>query len=276
MTPLRKRMIENMELHGLADRTQESYVSAVVHLARYYNRSPDQLSPDEIRRFFLHLIKEKQAAKSTVTIHLCGIKFFFEKTLGRQMPVLDLVRPKRRKKLPAVLSVEEVQRILSLLTHPTARMTLTMIYSCGLRLSEGTHLRVEDIDLDRRTVRITGKDRYVPLARRPMTLLKSYRIKHPSDTWLFTGRNKERPFPNGTLQKAFKAALRKSGIRKKASIHTLRHSYATHLLEHGIDVVTIQKTLGHRYASTTTIYTHLTRTRINTLHATVDQIMTRL
>ena len=279
MTPLRKRMIENMELHGLADRTRESYVAAVSHLARHYNRSPDRLSADEIRRFFLHLINERQAAKSTVTIHLCGIKFFFEKTLGRQMPVFDLVRPKRRKKLPAVLSTEEVRRILSLLTHPTARMALTMIYSCGLRLSEGTHLRVEDIDLDRRVVRITGKggkDRYVPLARRPMTLLQRYRIKHPSDTWLFTGRNKERPFPNGTLQKAFKAALRQSGIHKKASIHTLRHSYATHLLEHGIDVVTIQKTLGHRYASTTTIYTHLTRTRINTLHTTVDQVMSRL
>ena len=279
MTPLRKRMIENMELHGLADRTRESYVAAVSHLARHYNRSPDRLSADEIRRFFLHLINERQAAKSTVTIHLCGIKFFFEKTLGRQMPVFDLVRPKRRKKLPAVLSTEEVRRILSLLTHPTARMALTMIYSCGLRLSEGTHLRVEDIDLDRRVVRITGKggkDRYVPLARRPMTLLQRYRIKHPSDTWLFTGRNKERPFPNGTLQKAFKAALRQSGIHKKASIHTLRHSYATHLLDHRIDVVTIQQTRGHSYASTTTLYTHLTRTRINTLHTTVDQVMSRL
>ena len=132
MTPLRKRMMENMELHGLADRTQESYVSAVAHLARYYNRSPDQLSADEIRRFFLHLIKEKQAAKSTVTIHLCGIKFFFEKTLGRQMPVLDLVRPKRRKKLPAVLSTEEVRRILSLLTHPTARSCRSSSMPCGL------------------------------------------------------------------------------------------------------------------------------------------------
>lgn len=279
MTPLRRRMIENMELHGLADRTRESYVAAVIHLARYFNRSPDQLSPDEIRRFFLHLIKEKQAAKSTVTIHLCGIKFFFEKTLGRQMPVLDLVRPKRRKKLPAVLSIEEVRRILSLLTNPTARMALTIIYSCGLRLSEGTHLRVEDIDIDRRTVRVTGKggkDRYVPLARRPIALLLRYRREHPSNTWLFTAKNKDRPFPNGTLQKAFRAALRQSGIRKKASIHTLRHSYATHLLEHGIDVATIQKTLGHRHPSTTIIYTHLTQTRIDTLHTTVDQLMSRL
>ena len=218
MTPLRKRMIENMELHGFADRTQESYVAAVAHLAKYYNRPPDQLSADEIRRFFLHLIKEKQAAKSTVTIHLCGIKFFFEKTLGRQMPVLDLVRPKRRKKLPAVLSTEEVRRILSLLTHPTARMALTMIYSCGLRLSEGTHLRVEDVDLDRRTVRVSGKggkDRYVPLARRPMMLLQSYQTTHPSATWLFTGRNKQ-PVSERHLAKSVQSSASKKRHPQKS------------------------------------------------------------
>lgn len=227
MTPLRKRMIEDMQLHGLADRTQESYVSAVHHLARYYNRSPDRLSPEELRHFFLHLIKEKQVARSTVTVHLCGIKFFFEKTLGRQMPVLELVRPKRRKKLPAVLSIEEVRRILSLLTNPTARMALTMIYSCGLRLSEGTHLQTWDVDADRRTVKVTGKggkDRYVPLARRPLALLRGYQKEHPSATWLFAGKNKDRPFSNATLQKAFKAALKQAGVQKHASIHTLRHS----------------------------------------------------
>jgi len=145
-----------MQLRGLALRTQESYISAVKGLAKFYNRSPDLISEEEVRNFFLHLIKERGAARSTVTLYLCGIKFFYEKTLKRDWTVFHLVRPKKRVKLPVVLTFDEVRQLLSEVVNPVAKMALRMIYSCGLRLSEGIHLKVEDIESERMLVRVNN------------------------------------------------------------------------------------------------------------------------
>jgi len=273
-------MIHDMQLRGFSEKTQESYVGAVKGLAKFYMRSPDQLSEEEIRGFFLHLINERRAARSTVTIYLCGIKFFYERTLGKEWGVFDLVRPRKREKLPVVLALEEVRHLLSLVAKPVARMALRMIYSCGLRLSEGIHLRVEDIDSKRMVVRVSdgkgGKDRDVPLPEKTLEHLRAYWVLSRPRPWLFPAKSGARPLSDTSLQKTFKAVVRQSGIEKNVSIHSLRHSYATSLLENGMDIRVIQEVLGHRSPQTTAIYTHLTKKTVDKLHATVNHLMSEL
>jgi site-specific recombinase XerD len=273
-------MLQDLQLHGYAEKTQESYIAAVKALAGYYNRSPDQLDQEQIREYFLNLIEKKKAAKSTVTQHLCGIKFFYEKTLGKKFGILDLVRPKRRKKLPLVLSQQEIRQILHLVRKDIARTLLATIYCCGLRLSEGTHLKVADVDPQRRRVRVVnpkrGKDREVPLANRTIEMLHAHVAKYCRTQWLFPSRRESVHYSNSALQKTFKSAVRQSGILKQATIHTLRHSYATHLIEHGVDLPTLQRLLGHSSPKTTFIYTHLTHRHEQHIEKTINRIMDKL
>ena len=279
MTPLRKKMLEDMQLNGLSERTQQSYVWAVKGLADHYNRPPNTLTEEEIRLFFLDLIKTKKLANSTITVYLCGIKFFWEKTLGASLPVFELVRPKRRKKLPVVLTLDEIKRTRSKIRSPIIKMLLTMAYCCGLRLSEATHLKVIDVDMARMQVKVTGKggkDRYVPLPRRTKQLLLIYLGNGSPSKWLFVGQKAKGPCPPSTVQKAFKAALKQAGVSKPATVHTLRHSYATHLLENGIDIRIIQMALGHKHPSTTMAYAHLTTKSTNAYCKVVDVIMDSL
>jgi len=276
MTPLRKRFYEDMQLHGLAARTQESYVLTVHGLAQHYKRSPDQLSDEEIRAFFLHLINERKSSASTLTVYFSGIKFFYEKTLKRAWRVLGIERPAQPRRLPVVLSVEEVRQVLALIRNEVYRTALRLIYSLGLRLNEGVHLRRADIDLERRQVRVRngkgGKDRYVPLPEATRLLLCEFVGQSEPEQWLFPGRAAGRPIDASNLQRAFRSAVLESGITKHASVHTLRHSYATHLLESGVDVRTIQELLGHESLTTTMVYTHLTQRTQNTLCQVLDQI----
>ncbi len=275
MGKLRDRMIEDMKLHGYAERTQESYADAVRSLAKFHMRPPDQLSEADIRGFFVHLVNEKKVARSTLTIHLSGIKFFFERTLEREWKIFDLVRPAKRRKLPVVLSSGEVFKILALVRKPKLRMLLMTIYSCGLRLFEGIQLTVNDIDSTRMLVKVCGKgkkDRYVPLADRMLELLRGYWQMERPEHWLFPGRG-GRVLSHTTVQKAFQSALRDSGIKKSASVHTLRHSYATFLLEDGMDLRSIQELLGHSSPSTTSIYTHLTDKTIGKQRGSINNLM---
>ena len=279
MTELRRRMIEDLALAGYSPKTQRSYLDAVRKLAKYYMRSPDRLSEEEVRQFFLYLINRRKAAKSTVTIYLCGIKFFFEKTLGRLWPVFDLVRPKRSKKLPVVLSREEVRAVLKLIKHPVIRMALTAMYACGLRISEAVRLTVRDIDGDRKQLWVRcgkgGKDRAVPLPDHILKLLRShYKNFGNGGTWLFP--QKQGHIGTDILQDAFKQALQETGIKKSATPHTLRHSYATHLLENGEDITTLQKILGHADISTTKIYLHLTNRISERLDKSLNELMSDL
>lgn len=279
MTELRRRMMEDLALAGYSPKTQKSYLDAVRKLAKHYMRSPDKLSEEEVRRFFLHLINKRKAAKSTVTIYLCGIKFFFEKTLGRVWPVFDLVRPRRSKKLPVVLSREEVRAVLKHLKHPVVRMALTAMYACGLRISEAVRLTVKDIDADRNQLWIRcgkgGKDRGVPLPDHVLKLLRThYKSFGAGGVWLFP--HKEGHISTDLLQDAFKLALHQAGINKDATPHTLRHSYATHLLENGEDITTLQKILGHADISTTKIYLHLTSRITERLGKNLNDLMSDL
>ena len=274
MTELRRRMKEDLQLAGFSEKTQQSYLSAVRGLAKYYMRPPDQLTEEEIRRFFLHLVNERHAARSTVKIYLCGIKFFYESTLKRKFRVFELLRPAPSKKLPVVLSHEEVRSVLELIRKPMFKTVLTLIYCCGLRVSEGAKLRVEDIDYDRKLLWVRngkgGKDRSIPLSEKALIILKSWQRRINPTTWFFPG--KEAHISVSVLQRAFKSAFLKSGIQKKASVHTLRHSFATHLLEYGASLRVIQEILGHENPKTTSIYTHLTETVVGGLMLSLNHI----
>jgi integrase/recombinase XerD len=282
--PLTARMQEDMQLRGLAPLTQKSYLDAVTSLAKFVGWAPDSLaalSEEDLRRYFLHLVTERRIARSTLIIHRCGIRFLVETTLGRTWPVLELVRPARRHALPVVLSIAEVRQLLALVRDARARMCLTTIYSCGLRLSEGLRLATSDIDSQRMMLRVRrGKgnaDRYVPLPERTLLLLREYwRAHRPPAPWLFPNRAATGSLGPTSLQKTFAAVVRGSGLQKHASIHTLRHSYATHLLEHGISLRVIQEVLGHRSPQTTAIYTHITPSLTSALHATVNSLMALL
>jgi len=262
-------LIEDMQLAGYSARTQEAYVAAVRQLFEHLQCTPAQLTEEQLRQYFLYLSNDRKVSRPTATIALCGIKFFFERTLKRDWTAFELIRPRREKKLPVVLSREEVHRILNEVHTPVYRTCLKTIYSCGLRLLEGARLQVPDIDSGRMLLHIHGKggkDRYVPLPDRTLELLRDFWKTHRSKPWVFPATIRGvkpgadiHPLTDSSLQKAFKRALERTGISKPAHIHSLRHSYATHLLEMGVNLRVIQENLGHGSARTTQIYTHLTK-----------------
>jgi integrase/recombinase XerD len=267
---LRQRFVEDLQLQGMSARTQQAYTRVVRLLSEHYQKSPDQITEEELRHYFLHVKNVKHWSRATMTQSICGIKFFFEQTLHRDWTTLHIVRPAKEKRLPVILTREEVRRILSAIRLLRYRACLTTIYACGLRLKEGTHLQVADIDSARMLVHVRlgkgGKDCYVPLPQRTLDLLRLYWTTHRNPVWLFpaTGRggihegHATEPTSHTNIQAAFRAALKETGITKKASVHTLRHSYATHLLEAGVNLRQIQVYLGHNSVQTTSFYTHLT------------------
>ena len=266
MTPLRQRMLDDMQLRGLSPITQRCYVRAVQHFAQHFGKSPDLIGEEELRQYFLYLRNDKRVSRSTSTVALCAIKFFFEHTLHRSWPTLEFIRPPKEHKLPAVLSGEEVKRILGAVRLPHYRVCLTTIYAAGLRIQEGVHLQVPQIDSSRMMIHIQGgkggKDRYIPLSPQLLTLLRTHWLTHRHPVWLFparwSGQDATSPMAVEGLGRAFRAALAECGIQKPATVHTLRHSWATHLLEAGVNLRVIQTWLGHTSPSTTALYTHLT------------------
>ena len=286
MSPLRQRMLEDMQLRGLSARTQEAYTRAVSQLAQHFRRSPEQLGDEELRQYFLYLTNEKKLARPTTTVALCGLKFFYQQTLKQPWPTLGLVRPQPEHKLPVVLSRAEVRGLLALVKLPRYRACLTTIYACGLRLQEGTHLQVADVDSARLLLHIHGKrkqDRYVPLPNSILQLLRVHWRTHHSAQWLFPAPTRHGlahslshdggPLTRCSVQNAFHAAWLASGINKLAHVHTLRHSYATHLLEAGVNLRLIQEFLGHRSPRTTALYTHLTSAARATVTDPLNELM---
>lgn len=255
----------------LAERSVLRYWACVRKLSEYYGKSPDLITAQELRLYFLHLKTEKKLARQTSTQSICAIKLFWEKTLRQPWPAeVELVRANPQFKLPVVLSASEVRQILARVAAFDHRVCLLTIYSCGLRLSEGLNLQVPDIDSQRRFLHIrAGKgncDRYVPLPERTLHLLRQQWKTHRHPCWLFPAKGHSgqgastatEPMQRTTLQRAFRLALRASAVKKAAHIHTLRHSYATHLLEQGENLRQIQVNLGHKSPTVTAIYTHLT------------------
>jgi len=256
MTELRNRMIADMKLHGLAPGTQKVYVKAVQRLAGHYRRPPDQLSEQELRDYFTYLVDQKRVPSSTLRTEIFGVKFLFDKTLQRPWPTLRFLRARPRAKLPVVLDGEEARRLIGLIRCPSVRMCATMMYSCGLRISEALGLQVADIDSKRMVVMVRAgkgnKDRHIPLPRRTLELLRDYWRAYRPPTRLLVTKD-GRPLADHRVRYFLKKALKQSSIRKRVSCHTLRHSYATNLMEQGVDVRVIQALLGHRSLKTTTL-----------------------
>ncbi len=260
MTPLRRRMIDDMTVRNLSPSTQRSYVYAVAKFSRYFRRSPDLLGSEEIRAYQLHLVEQGRSWTHINQVS-CALRFFFGVTLGRQETVGHIVSGKEPRKLPFVLSPEEIARFLQAVPGLRNRVAMITAYAAGLRVSEVARLKVSDIDSQRMVLRIEQgkgrKDRYVMLSAQLLAILRSYWKQATPACWLFPGRDGTEPVDTETLHAACRAAVRDSGLAKPVSVHTLRHSFATHLLEAGTDIRIIQVLLGHARLSTTAIYTRV-------------------
>jgi len=281
-------MIEDLKLRGYSESTQTLYVTAVRQLCEHFGKSPGRITEEDLRDYFLYGKNVKKWTRSTSTVALCGIKFFYENTIKRPWPTLLFIRPGREKKLPVVLSCDEVREILSNIQILRYRVCLTTIYSCGLRLSEGTHLKVENIDSARGFIQVRDskgnmgkKDRNVPLPQKTLELLREQWKSHRNKAWMFpyAGHGgKDMPYAttpvsNSSVQVAFRKALKSAGINKKATVHTLRHSWATHLLEAGVNLRLIQAWLGHSTPATTSVYTHLTEKAKTIAVKSINELM---
>lgn len=271
MTPLRQQMIAALQLSGKGERTQQSYVREVRLLAQFYHTSPDRITEPELQHYFLHRKNVDSLAPASMRICYSGIRFFYQHVLKRDWSTLALIRAQTAHRLPAILSEEEVRRLLAAATPLHNQVYFTTVYSLGLRLHEALFLQVSDIDSSRLQVHVHrgkgAKDRYVPLPADTLALLRSYWKTHRHKTWLFpaTGRDHSQspsaasPMSRSSVQGAFRKAKQRAGITKMGvAIHTLRHSYATHLLEAGVNPRLIQRYLGHAQLETTMLYLHLT------------------
>jgi integrase/recombinase XerD len=263
MTALRQRLIEDMQVRNYSPRTVEAYVAAVAKVAKHFRRSPDQLTSEDLRGFQVQLLAAKTSWSQFNQI-VCGLRFFYGTTLARAGVVEMLPYGKRPKRLPTVLSVEEVAQLLAAARPGRERVLLQTAYACGLRISELLSLQVTDIDSARMVVNVRqgkgAKDRQVPLSARLLLELRRWWCGHRTKPWLFPGMagpSRQRPMNVTSVQRMMKQVVTRAQLRKPASMHTLRHSYATHLLEAGVDVVTLQKLLGHTSLSTTARYLHV-------------------
>lgn len=258
MTPLRQRMLEDMRLRQFSPHTQESYLLQVTQFARYFAKSPEVLGPEEIRTYQLYLTTEKKLAPSSLHITASALRFLYKVTLKKPWEVAELPTPKKPQTLPVVLSREEVLHFLESVRTLKQRTILTVCYAAGLRIAEATHLKITDIDSQRMVIRVEQgkgrKDRYVMLSPALLTLLRTYWKAERSRHWLFPGNLPGQPITSSALQLACQQARRRAGLKKPISPHSLRHTFATHLLEAGTDVRTIQLLLGHRSLATTARY----------------------
>lgn len=275
MSALRKQMQADMVLRGLAARTQQSYLDSVARLARYYQRSPDQITQDQAQRYLLYLLEQRKLAHSSCNVVCSALAFFYGVTLKRRESEFDLPRPRMGQRLPQILSREEVAAIIEHASNLKHRAFLVTTYAAGLRLAEVCHLKVCGIDSDRMSIRVEqgkgAKDRYTLLSPGLLKELRRYWIAHRPNLWLFASpRNAHLPMLPKSAQRIFYAARDRAGITKGGGIHGLRHAFATHLLEAGTDVHTIQRLMGHGSLSTTARYFHLAQAHLSGSGATTD------
>lgn len=280
MTQLRKRMLEELQRRNYSQQTTRSYILAVKQFAEYFGQSPEKLGAEEIRRYQLYLLNEKRCAPGTVEIRMSALRLYKKTLKRRDLAFDDLVYPKRPKKLPVVLSTEEVARLIEATLHPMHRTMLMVLYGTGIRRTEASLLKVSDIDSQRMVIHIRqgkgSQDRDVPLRPRLLEALREYwRWKKPKD-YLFPStaghRGVEQPISDKTVWNICKEAAVRAGIQKKIGPHTLRHSFATHHMEAGTDLRTIQLLLGHAHLEHTTVYLHLSHRHLQTAIDPLDQL----
>jgi site-specific recombinase XerD len=290
MEQLRQRYVEDLKLKGLSARSCETYLKHIDKLARYFRCSPAVLSIEQIREYFLYMKDVKKYSESFFSQGLSAVKWLFANTLKKEWDLLEFVKPRSVKKLPDVLSISEVRTILSQIRLDRYRVCLSVIYSLGLRLQEGTHLQVRDIDSGRMLVHVRngkgGKDRFVPLPQRTLELMRSFWLSHKNKVLLFpaAGRGESpvvaatttNPMPFVSLQIVLREVVQELNMHKRITAHTFRHSYATHLMEAGVHMRLVQCYLGHSSPATTAKYLHLTSPAQAAAHQTIHQLMADL
>lgn len=276
MTALRQRLIEDIQLRNFSPHTVEAYVRAVAHFAKHYGRSPDQLSGEQVRQYLLYLVQERKVSWSLYNQTRCALQFFYRVTLGRDEWFDKLPCAKRPRRLPTVLSADELRRLFDVAAHePRHQALMMMLYGAGLRISEAFALKPADIDSRRMLIHVRSgkgdKERMVPLSAQLLVVLRDYwRQARPKD-WLFPqAAGASRPMDGGGGCRIVQRFARLAGITRPVSPHTLRHSYATHLLDAGTDLRTIQVMLGHRNIKTTAIYLHVSQARLSAAPSPLD------
>lgn len=276
MTALRQRMLEDLRIRNYAPSTVECYVRSVAEFAQHFNKPPDQLGPEEIRLWQLFLLREKRVKLSTYIQAICALRFFYRNTLNRKIEIDRIPLPRYDKKLPVVLSKAEVKALLEAPKNLGHRAILATMYGAGLRVSEVTHLKVSDLDRERRVIWVRGgkghKDRQVMLAEPLREVLAAYwRWKRPTD-WFFPGANPGCPIACNSVFQACRKAARRAGIAKPVHPHSLRHAFATHLLEDGVNLVVIQALLGHAHLKTTAGYLHLSDSAVRSTRSPLEML----
>lgn len=273
MTPLRQRMFEDMQIRNLQPSTQETYVQQVARFARHFGKSPADLGPEEIRSYQIYLIQERQASPTVMIQAVAALRFLYGKTLHRPWAIEAIPYAKRPKQLPLFLSREQTALFLASVRNFKHRAVLMTIYGCGLRVGEATHLRVTDIDGQQKLLRVNGKgakQRQVPLSPKLLKVLRQYWIQERPMPWLFPGRFPERPMTAGSVRSTCQKVTREIPAIQRVTPHCLRHSYATHLLDAGTDLRTIQALLGHACIRTTAIYTHVSMSKLRKAPSPLD------
>lgn len=280
-----QKSMRALQLAGMSERTQQSYTRAVRQLVDFYKKTPDKVNEQELQNYFLHRRNVDKWSAATMRICYSGIKFFFINVLKRDWHTLQLIYAKREQRLPTVLSLNEVWTILNTVTTPQNKAYLTTVYTCGLRLNEALHLQVSDIDKDRMRIHVHrgkgAKDRYVPLPKSTLHILRNYWKRHRNPAWIFPrlgrsgkeGPTAQIPMSKETVQGALRRVLTQLKFKKKVSTHTLRHSYATHLLEAGVNIRRIQQYLGHSSLNSTMVYLHLTTQGHENAYDIINEMM---
>jgi integrase/recombinase XerD len=274
MGRLHDEMKRDLELKNYSPKTRSCYLASAKSFALHFHRSPAELADQEVREYLHYLIQEKKVSQSTISQSYSALKFLYETTLKRDWNGFRIPRAKVGKRLPVVLSQQEIQAIFSATRNLKHRAILMTIYSAGLRVSEVVHLKVSDIDSQRMVIRVQqgkgDKDRYTLLAQRTLEVLREYWKAYRPKDWLFPGQPAKGSLSVSSVQKVFEKVLHEAGIKKHATVHTLRHSFATHLLEAGTDLYHIQHLLGHTTLKTTTIYLHLSRKDLARVISPID------
>lgn len=262
MTPLRRRMIEDLRIRNYADKTIKLYVAAVAQFAKHFGRSPEVLGPEEIRAYQLHLITERKVSWSTFNIAVCSLRFLYRVTLQRDFDVRHLPYARSQKHLPVVLSQSELLAIFAAVDGKHRALLMT-VYALGLRVSEALQLRPFDIDSERMIVHVRQgkgrKDRIIPLDQALLDVLRDHWRAHRPTRWLFEGQTRGKAMSVRQAQRVCTNAAARARLDKRVSMHTLRHSFATHMLERGFDLRALQTVLGHKRVSTTDRYNHVKR-----------------
>jgi len=277
--PYVNRMAEDMQIRNFAASTIDAYTWHVDKFCSHFGKMPDELGPEEIRQYQIFLVHEKKSSWSSFNQAVCGLRFLYEVTLGKPWAIKHIPFGKRPKKLPVVLSDQEASRLIECTHNPKHRTVLLCCYAAGLRLAEATHLKVADVDGQRAQIRITSgkgsKERRVPASPRLLDALREYwKLDRPS-SYLFPGRTPDVPLSSATIQKACRLSAALAGIRNIVTPHTLRHSYATSMLEAGVDLLTISKLLGHSSFVTTMIYLHVRRQHFDRSPSPIDWLPVR-